>query len=303
MPAATACETPPLLRAGDRVAIIAPSSPFDEEHYHRGAAWLRERYEVVARDDGHVRHGDLAGDDARRRQELEDALADPNVRAIVAARGGYGATRIVSCVDWSKLRNNPKWLIGFSDATALHNEAIHIGVASLHAPMLAWLGNHPEQRDEWLAAVERADYGDWSGLEVVRAGDAEGVSCGGNLALLQACAAAGRLHVPEGAILFVEDCTERPYRLDRMLTSLIVGGHLARVRAVVVGEFTDCNPGSDGVTAAQVVHERLSLLNVPIVARAPFGHGAINRPFPIGVRCTLGAGRVVFTAGSTSSRG
>jgi len=302
LPAATACESPPLLRPGDRIAIVAPSSPFDEEGYHQGAAWLRERYEVIARDDVHMRRGYLAGDDARRRQELEDALGDPSVRAIVAARGGFGATRIVSCVDWSKLRANPKWIVGFSDASALHNEAIQVNVASLHAPMLAWLGTHPEQREEWRAAVERAEYGNWSNLEVVRAGDAEGVSCGGNLALLQACAAAGRLHVPEDAILFVEDCTERPYRLDRMLTSLLVGGHLARVAAVVLGEFTECNPGPDGVTADEVVRERLSVLGIPIVARAPFGHGAVNRPFPIGARCVVQDGRVSFTVGSTSRR-
>ncbi len=294
MPAATACETPPLLRAGDRIAIIAPSSPFDDAAYHRGAAWLRERYEVTAREDVHVRHGYLAGDDARRKQELEDALADPAVRAIVAARGGFGATRIVGSIDWSRLRQSPKWLVGFSDVTAIHNEAINVGVASLHAPMLAWLGSHPEGRNEWLAAMERADYGDWSNLEVVKGGDAEGPSFGGNLALIEACACAGRLRVPDGAILFIEDCTERPYRLDRMLTSLIVGGHLARVSGVVIGDLTDCNPGPDGFTADEVVRERLSLLGVPILARAPFGHGAVNRPFPIGMRCRIGGAGVTF---------
>lgn len=302
MPAATACEAPPLLRAGDRIAIIAPSSPFDDAAYHRGAAWLRERYEVIAREDVHVRHGYLAGNDERRRRELEEVLADTSVRAIVAARGGYGATRIVSSVDWSLLRSSPKWLIGFSDVTALHNEALNAGVASLHAPMLAWLGSHPEGRAAWIDAVERAEYGDWSNLEVVREGDVDGVSFGGNLALIEACATAGRLRIPERAIFFVEDCTERPYRLDRMLTSLIVGGHLSRVAAVVLGDFTDCNPGPDGVTADEVVRERLSALGVPMVARAPFGHGAVNQPFPIGVPCSVRGARVSFTVDSTSRR-
>jgi muramoyltetrapeptide carboxypeptidase len=294
LPAATASERPSLLAKGDRVAIIAPSSPFDEDAYHAGAEWLSTRYEVAVRDDVHARRGYLAGDDTRRRQELDDALADPSVRAIVAARGGYGATRIVSCVDWSKLRAHPKWIVGFSDVTALHNEALAVGVRSLHAPMLAWLGTHIDARDEWIAAVERADYGDWSNLEVVRAGDAEGVSFGGNLALLETLAAAGRLRVPDSAILFIDDCTERPYRLDRMLTSLLVGGHLARVAGVVVGSFTDCHPGADGVTADEVARERLAVLGVPIVANAPFGHGSVNRPFPIGARCRIRAGGVTF---------
>jgi len=294
LPAAAASERPPLLAPGDRVAIVAPSSPFDEDAYHAGEGWLRTRYNVTARDDVQARRGYLAGDDDRRRRELDDALGDPSVRAIVAARGGYGATRIVASIDWSKLRARPKWIVGFSDMTALHNEALAVGVASLHAPMLAWLGTHLEAREEWIGALERADYGDWSSLEVVRAGDADGISFGGNLALLETLAAARRLQVPDGAILFIEDCTERPYRLDRMLTSLLVGGHLARVAGVVIGSFTDCHPGPDGVTADEVAHERLAALGVPIVARAPFGHGAINRPFPIGARCRLRDGSVSF---------
>jgi len=294
LPAAAASERPPLLAPGDRVAIVAPSSPFDEDAYHAGAEWLRTRYSVVVRDDVQARNGYLAGDDARRRQELEGALADPSIRAIIAARGGYGATRIVSCIDWSLLRANPKWIVGFSDVTALHNEALNVGVHALHAPMLAWLGTHLEARDEWVAALERAEYGGWSGLEIVAPGDAEGVSFGGNLALLETLAAASRLRVPDGAILFIEDCTERPYRLDRMLTSLLTGGYLAGVAGVVIGSFTDCPPGPDGVTADAVARERLSVLRVPIVAGAPFGHGPVNRPFPIGARCRISGGVVTF---------
>lgn len=285
---------PPLLRPGDVVAVIAPSSPFDEEKYARGAAWLGERYRLRVRDDVKARHGYLAGDDDRRRDELRAALADPDVRALVVARGGFGATRIVADVDWSLLARDPKWIVGFSDVTALHVEATRVGVASLHAPMLAWLGADDVAREPWIAALEEGDFPAWNGLEVVRAGHVEGVAFGGNLALLEACAAMGRLRVPDDAILFVEDCTERPYRLDRMLTSLLVGGHLARVRGVVLGEWTDCNPGPDGWTADAVVRERLGSLGVPMLAGAPFGHGKVNLPFPIGARVRIEGASVRF---------
>lgn len=274
---------------GDRIAIVAPSSPFDEEKYGRGAAWLGERYELVVRDDVHARRGYLAGDDERRARELNEALADPSIKAIVAARGGYGAMRIVADIRWS-----PKWIVGFSDVTALHVEATNHNVQSLHAPMLAWLGDANEaQRAEWLAAFERGEYGAWE-VETVVAGNVEGVSFGGNLAILEACAAMGRLRVPDNAILFLEDCTERPYRLDRMLTSLIGGGHLSKVSGVVLGAWSECNPGPDGVTADEVLRERLSTLGVPIVARAPFGHGAVNRPFPIGAPSAIDGATIRF---------
>ncbi len=290
---------PPPLRPGDVVAIVAPSSPFDEAKYRRGADWLATRYRVRARDDVHARRGYLAGDDARRREELASALEDPEVKAIVGARGGYGATRITASLDWSALARAPKWIVGFSDVTALHVEAARIGVASLHAPMLAWLGDAPDDaRARFVSALEDDAFAPWTDLEVVCGGAAEGPAFGGNLALLEACAAAGRLVVPDGAILFVEDCTERPYRLDRMLTSLLVGGHLARVAGVVLGDFTDCNPGPDGVAAEEVVRERLGTLGVPIVARAPFGHGATNHPFPLGVRASIARGAVAFSLGS-----
>jgi muramoyltetrapeptide carboxypeptidase len=286
---------PPQLREGDVVAVIAPSGPFDEARYHRGAAFLSTRYRLRVRDDVHQRRGYLAGDDARRREELVHALEDPEVRAIVAARGGYGATRITASIDWTALARSPKWIVGFSDVTALHIEASRVGVASLHAPMLAWLGDASDtDREAWRTALETLQFPAWNGLETIVSGDASGTSFGGNLALLEACAASGRLRVPEGAILFVEDCTERPYRLDRMLTSLLVGRHLDAVAGVVLGELTDCAPGPDGVTAEEVVHERLRTLGVPILARAPFGHGTTNRPFPIGLRVRMEKGAVVF---------
>lgn len=274
---------PPALREGELVAVIAPSSPFDVEAYRAGEAWLATHHRLRVRDDVLACEGFLAGDDARRIAELRDALGDRDVRAVVAARGGYGATRIVDAIDWTKLRADPKWIVGFSDVTALHVECTRVGVAAIHASMLAGLGRGDDsRRTEWLDFLHGSHRNEWRDLGVVVAGRAHGVAFGGNLALLESCAAAGRLSIPDGAVLLFEDCTERPYRIDRMLTALGRGGHLARISALVLGDFTDCAPGKDGVTVDAVLRERLSTLGVPVVASAPFGHGESNRPWIVG---------------------
>jgi muramoyltetrapeptide carboxypeptidase len=122
---------------------------------------------------------------------------------------------------------------------------------------------------------------------------------GGNLTMLHACAAAGRLALPEGSILLLEDVTERPYRLDRMLSTLLAGGHLGALSGVLLGDFTDCAPGADGVTAEDVLRERLGSLGIPVLAGAPVGHGPRNLPLVLGRRCLLDGerGEVRWEAG------
>ncbi len=141
----------------------------------------------------------------------------------------------------------------------------------------------PRRAPRWLASLERprAPHA-WTGLRVLCAGEAEGVVVGGNLSLCHAMAAAGRLVVPEGALLALEDVTESPYRIDRMLTSLRLGGHLARVSGLVFGGFDRCAPGPDGRTADEVLEERTRDLGVPVLAGAPFGHGLRNEAFVLG---------------------
>lgn len=292
---------PPALRPGDRVAVFAGSSPFEPTLAWRGLGWLARRYRVVFDRSVFARAGYLAGPDERRRGELAGYLADPGIRAIFAMRGGYGLSRFAHGLDWSRLAAEPRWLVGFSDVTALHVEAARSGVASVHGPMVAALGRADEvSRGLTLRAVEEplAPFR-LEGLSCLRAGRAEGPLFGGNLTLLHACAAAGRLLVPPGSLLLIEDVTERPYRIDRMLTTLLVGGHLDRVAGVVVGEFSDCAPGPDRVTTEQVLAERLGSLGVPVVAGAPIGHGVRNVPVVLGRRYALDAevGVLVGAAG------
>jgi muramoyltetrapeptide carboxypeptidase len=287
---------PPALRPGDRIDVIAPSSPFDRALAWRGLGWLKQRYQVHFDPNLFEVTGYLAGSDERRRTELDRALNSTETRAIVAVRGGYGLNRIAHRLDWESLRDRPKWIVGFSDITALHVEAAAVDVASLHAPMVAALGRgHEPAREAWIEAVEHPLRERlFSDLRVLHPGQATGRCFGGNLTVLHACAAAGRLRIPKDCILFLEDVGERPYRVDRTLTTLITGGHLDDVRGVVLGEFTDCLPGQDGVCVEDVLRDTLAPLRIPVAAGFLIGHGLANVPLHFGARAEL-------QAGSTSS--
>lgn len=283
---------PEPLKPGAVVAVVAPSSPFEHALAWRGLGFLGDRYRLRFDRNGLLaRQGYLAGHDARRRAEIERAMRDPDVRAIVAARGGYGANRFAHSVDFSGLRADPKWIVGFSDITAIHAELAGLGVASMHAAHVTSLGRADARtRSTWIDAMERPlaqrAYGC---LRTLVPGRASGTLTGGNLTMLHACAAAGRLVFPEGAIVFLEDVTERPYRIDRTLTTLIVGGHFRGVRGFILGDFTDCAPGPDGVRVEDVLAERLSTLGVPIAAGLRTGHGIENEPLVLGAPAAIEA--------------
>lgn len=269
----------------------------------RGLAWLRTRYRLRLSSSILSREGYLAGDDPRRAAELARALSDPETRAVVCARGGYGIMRILDTLPWGALDRAPKWVVGFSDVTALHVAAAARGIATVHGPNVTGLERHvsPAERASVIAALEASgEEALWRELERVHAGVAaaattvRGPLFGGNLTMVCAMAAAGRLEVPAGAVVALEDVTERPYRIDRMLTTLLLGGHLARASAVVFGSFTHCEPGPDGITWAQVIAERTKGLGVPVVANAPFGHGAPNLAFVLGREVELRGDALAF---------
>ncbi len=263
---------------------MAPASGFDRDELFRGLAWLRTRYRL--RVDARIlaRTGFLAGTDASRAAVLGAAMTDPEVDAIVCARGGYGAMRILDALPWARFVERPRPIIGFSDVTALHVVANAHGVTTVHGPNVTGLGRAitAAERAALITTLEGGTLRPWTGLEVLVPGDASGPIVGGNLALVEAMAAAGRLSIPSGAILALEDVTERPYRIDRMLTALLLGGHLARASAIVFGGFTQCEPGPDGVTVGDVLRDRTQGLGIPVVAGAPFGHGAPNQSFVLG---------------------
>jgi muramoyltetrapeptide carboxypeptidase len=262
-------------------------------------SWLAERYRLTFDRDLFERKGYLAGSDERRLGELDARLRDPDLGAIFVARGGYGLGRIAHQADWAALRARPKWLVGFSDATVLHVEALAAGVASLHAHNAAGLGVADAARRERLRDALEAPERPRTirGLESWVAGTSDGPLVGGNLTVLFSCLAAGRLRFPKGAVLVIEDVTEQAYRVDRMLSAFLVSGTLDRIAGVVVGDFTDCPP-SRGITVREVLEERLRRLGVPVAARLPFGHDIDNEPFVLGLRARLDAAAGTLETGS-----
>jgi muramoyltetrapeptide carboxypeptidase len=230
------------------------------------------------------RSGYLAGSDHRRLTELQAAINDPTARAVVAARGGYGASRIGHQADYSALQAHPKWFVGFSDITALHLELNRQGLCSLHASNVTGLGRADAvARQLWVDALEHpAQERQWSALESLSPGTASGVLAGGNLSLVVAAATAGRLKLPRQCILFIEEVNEAPYRLDRMLTSLVLGGHLNHVVGVCVGQLLGCAPREQVAPAHQAIASALGPLNVPILYGLPVGHSLPNEPLPLG---------------------
>jgi muramoyltetrapeptide carboxypeptidase len=273
----------PRLTPGARLRLIAPSGRFDVALFERGVARLRQRYEVVY-DPAITEHtGFLAGSDARRLAELEAALDDREAVGLLAARGGYGATRLLDRLDPGRVRRAEKVLIGFSDLTALHALWARAELGSLHGPMTASLATLDEPAlARWFEALEAEPGAALLGLSALCGGRAQGRLLGGNLAVL--CALLGTPYLPplDGAVLFLEDVGERPYRVDRMLTSLAQAGVLARLAGVALGGFTEAAPGPDGVRVEQVLAERLGGLPIPVVSGVPAGHLDDNRMLHFG---------------------
>ncbi len=295
---------PRRLAPGAHIAVIAPSSPFDATTFELGVARLRTRYEVSFDPALHARSGYFAGDDARRLAELRAALADPGIDAIVAARGGYGAARLLAQLDVEEVRAARKLLVGFSDVTALHALWARAGLRSLHGTMVCGLGRdtHDEaQRARWFRAVEGDVPSPIDALRPLTASRAvvSGRLLGGNLAVLASLV--GTPHLPSfaGAVLFLEDIGERPYRLDRMVTQLRLAGLLDRLAAIVLGTFTDCGPGKDGVSAEDAITGCLAGLDVPVLAGVPTGHVDDNLELPFGARVVADpvAGTLTFLEG------
>jgi muramoyltetrapeptide carboxypeptidase len=269
------------LRSGDRVAVVSPAGPADTERLELGMEMLRS-WGFVPELGKHAlaRHGYLAGPDADRLTDLEWALGDPDIRAVIASRGGYGTQRIVDAPVWSRLRTAPKLLVGFSDITALHLAAWHeAGIASLYAPGASWdadrLGDAGATSLHSAMTSTRPVVIHGSAAE---GGVATGPLLGGNLSLLAASVGAG-LPSLRGAVLLVEEVDEAPYRIDRMLTQLRRSGSLDGIAGVAVGQMTNC---SDEEAVAAVFSDRLGDLGVPVLSGLPIGHGPGQLTVPLG---------------------
>ena len=292
----------PALRRGDRVAVIAPASGFERSAFEAGAAVIGERYRIEHGPGIFERHRYLAGSDERRLAELNVALADPQVRAVFCARGGYGATRLLKRLTGVAPPGSPKALVGFSDITALHLWLQAHGRRSIHGPVLTQLARLPAATAERLFTLleSPAPATPLQGSDTYVRGVAEGVLLGGNLSVLSRMLGTPFLPALDGAILLLEDQGERPYRLDRMWTHLELAGVFARVRGIALGTFTSCEEPQADYRSAEVLRELALATGLPCAAGFPVGHGEVNEPLPLGVRVRLDADtcRLTFLEGA-----
>ena len=279
---------PPALHPRDRVAVIAPASAFDRASFEAGVALIGARYRAEYGPGIFARHRYLAGDDTRRLSELDSALADPDIRAVFCARGGYGATRLLARL---ATPGPPKPLVGFSDITALHLWLQAHGRISVHGPVLTQLGRLPPgTRERLFGLLESTSPAPaLSGTLTCVGGVAEGPLLGGNLSVVTRLLGTPFMPALDGAILLLEDQGERPYRLDRMWTHLQLAGVFERVRAIVLGSFTGCEERDAPYSSAEVLRELALATGLPCAAGFPIGHGEVNEPVPLGVRVRLDA--------------
>jgi muramoyltetrapeptide carboxypeptidase len=282
---------PAPLKPGDLLRVIAPSGALREfEAFERSIEICRSRgYQVQISPNIDDRWGYLAGTDENRSNQLAAAWQDPDCRGILCARGGFGSTRILENWHWQQNSELPKWLIGFSDITALLWSLYNVGISSVHGPVLTTLADEPDWSIERLfnclegVPLEPLKGCGWGG------GIATGILLPGNLTV-----ATHLLSTPiqpnfDSVILALEDVTEAPYRIDRMLTQWRLSDALAKIRGIALGGFTRCEapPNVPSFSVEEVLRDRLGDLGIPIVSHLPFGHDSPNAALPVGVKATL----------------
>lgn len=287
---------PAALRKGDLVGVVAPAGAVKTDDLNAGIKRLEELgFRVLLGRSVHRRVRYLAGQDRDRAADLSDMFANPEVRAVVAARGGYGASRVIPLLDAEVIARTPKIFVGSSDITLLlHFIRTHCGFVTFHGPMVSPnFGKYssPTTSDSFvriLGATKAPGPFDVQGVKAIKSGNAEGVLTGGCLSLV--CQTIGTSYEiqTDGAILFLEDINEPPYRIDRMLTYLRQIGKFDKVRAVIFGLMPDCHPSPhESYALEDVIRDVLGDLPCPILLDFPSGHGGTNVTLPFGVRAAV----------------
>ena len=290
---------PRALAPGDRLAVVAPASPFKREEFDAGVEEIKRLGFVPVYDNSvfaRAAPGYVAGSATLRADAIRAALRDDSIRGLIVVRGAYGSAQVIPLLDIDEIRRAAKPFIGYSDITAILNfMAIQCGMVSFHGPMLYEClsrGEAKYDRASFLNAVCRAEpVGELSpeGLEIIRPGEARGRLFGGTVTqLLASQGTTWPFDPPEGFVLFFEEVGERPYRLDRMLVQLHQTGILSRAAAIVIGELNGCDePGYD-LTGRGVMAQLLSEFPGPVLVGFPSGHtrGQVFT-LPLGVQCRV----------------
>jgi len=285
------CQPPAPLKPGDLLHVVAPSGALRERTaFDQGVEiWRSRGYRVDLMPGVEDCWGYLAGTDLSRRQQLWQALIHPDCRGVLCARGGWGGARLLE--DWSWPQTDPKWLIGFSDITSLLLSLSQRGISGVHGPLLTTLAAEPgwsQQRlFDWVEGrpLPPLKGQGWGG------GQATGLLLPMNLTVATQLLGTPILPAlaPAQVILAIEDVTEAPYRIDRMLTQWRLGGHFQSVTGIALGRFSQCDPPPKipSFLVEDVLRDRLSDLGIPIVADLPFGHDGPNAALPVGVLACL----------------
>ena len=292
---------PPYLKAGDTVAIVAPSGVLKNrtKEVEQAKALLKSwgLHTIVGK---HVfsQANHFAGTDDERCEDFQNALDDPKISAIWCARGGYGTVRILDKLDYSKFRLNPKWLIGYSDITALHNQIHNEGVQSIHAMMCTSLQDDFKTIKETLSTFKDAIFGKslsytLEGSSYNKTGIVSAPIVGGNLTMLHTMLGSKTSIDVSEKILFIEEIGEYKYHIDRMLQSLKRAGYFDNCKGIIVGNMTKLRKNTTlwGTSIEQLILDALSDYNFPIAFNMPAGHEKDNRALILGRTVELSVGK------------
>lgn len=289
---------PGSLAPGDRIAIISPATIVKAEYIDGAAARLRdEGFDPVVMP--HAKgpaSGTYASSAEHRLADFRAAWENPEIRAVLCARGGYGCVHLIPELDTAFLRDNAKWLIGFSDVSALHAMLLHTGVASIHGPMAKHIAL--ESADDYCSQALYRILREGLPIEYYSPphpfdsfGEAAGTLVGGNLAVLNGLAATPydvfdrALH--EDTILFIEDISEAIYAMERMVRRLILSGTIGHLKGLILGQFTDYRPSANFPDMETMLHSLLGDLKIPVAYSFPVGHVSDNVPLVCGASATL----------------
>lgn len=292
---------PAYLKAGDTVAIVAPSGILkNREREVQQAVDLLKDWGLNAIVGEHVfsKADHFAGTDEERCEDLQKAMDDPTISAIWCARGGYGTVRILDKLDYTKLKENPKWIIGYSDITALHNQLHNQGFESLHALMCVSLTQDITEVQESVDTFKAALFGnppnyDLEGSKYNREGEASGQLIGGNLTILHTMLGSDTSLDTSGKILFIEEIGEYKYHIDRMLQSMKRAGYFENLNGLVVGDMSKLRKNTTlwGTSVEQLILDALAEYDFPIAFNMPAGHEDDNRALVLGRTVELKVGK------------
>lgn len=283
--------TPPYLKPGDKVGIVSTAKRIEAHEIEQGLATLKNwGLKPVIAANAFNEYGFLAGTDDERLADLQQMVDDEAIKAIFFTKGGYGTLRIIDRIDWTSFKQNPKWLVGYSDITLLHCHVHNFGIQTLHAVMLQ---AYPTSTPESTETIRKALFGEGLAYEIPaesenRAGDKviEGILVGGNLSMLYSIVGSESDIDTDGKILFIEDIDEYRYHYDRMLMSLKRAGKLKNLKAVIVGVMVDIKESTIpwGRDYREITLEHFEC---PVYFNFPAGHVQDNRALIMGRKISI----------------